>query len=137
MLWNEKFAFGIKVIDEQHKRLYDLMDQTNALILDVEDGIDCYDEIEAVLHELESYTIYHFKDEERIMFKAGYEDFAEHKVEHDAFVAKIRETLTSDLDFQQEGVLRNLSEFLFEWVSNHILATDVKYVALLKKEEQL
>lgn len=36
------------------------MERTNELIGEAIEGIDCYDEIDTVLRELESYTIYHF-----------------------------------------------------------------------------
>ena len=137
MLWNERFAFGITEIDDQHKQLFILIDQVNALEKDVKDGIDCYDEVYSVLKELEDYTVYHFEEEEKKLQAVGYEEFEAHKKEHDAFVLKVKETLTEDLDLRQEGVIRDLSEFLLEWVSNHILYTDVKYVSALNNRKKV
>jgi len=137
MLWNERFAFGIAEVDDQHKRLYELIDQINALEEDVKEGIDCYDEVYAVLKELEDYTVYHFEEEEKLLERFGYEDLQAHQKEHDAFVLKVKETLTEDLDLKQEGVIQDLSEFLLEWVSNHILYTDAKYVSVLKDRKKV
>ncbi len=137
MLWNDRFAFGIPEIDEQHQQLFALIEQVNALERDVKDGIDCYDEVYNVLKELEDYTVYHFEEEEKVLESAGYDDLAAHQKEHDSFVLKVKETLTEDLDLRQEGVIRDLSEFLLEWVSNHILYTDAKYVSVLNNRKKV
>lgn len=132
MLWNQKFAFGIDAIDKQHRELFRLMNRTNELMVDAEEGIDCYDEISEVLQELKAYTVYHFEDEERMLIQVGYPDFEKHSKEHTNFVNKVTEVLSSDIDFHQEGTLNDVYEFLLKWVSNHILYTDMKYVPLMK-----
>jgi hemerythrin len=137
MLWNDRFAFNITEVDEQHKQLFYLIDQVNTLEKDVKEGIDCYDEVYAVLKELEDYTVYHFEEEEKLLESSGYIDLEAHQKEHDAFVLKVKETLTEDLDLKQEGVIQDLSEFLLEWVSNHILYTDAKYVSVLKNRKKV
>lgn len=132
MLWNKKFAFGIETIDDQHKELFRLLERTSSLINDAKDGFDCYQEIEDVLGELESYTIYHFEEEEKLLHEHGYSDIENHSEEHERFVSKIHDTLDSDFDYQQHNVLEEVHGFLLEWVSEHILLTDAKYVSTVK-----
>ncbi len=132
MLWNEKFAFDIPEIDQQHEKLFGLLDRLDVLAQDIRDGFNCISDIHEVLEELQSYTIYHFEDEERMLHEAEYEFLEEHVREHEAFIDKIQENLESDLDFEQKEVINDLYRFLFNWVSNHILNTDVKYVSVLK-----
>jgi hemerythrin-like metal-binding protein len=134
MLWNEKFAFGIKSVDEQHKELFRLMEETNRYIQEVRDGRDCYDEIDAILRELEAYTVYHFNDEESLMEKVSYKDLDKHIEEHNSFVAKVHEVLDGELDLHQENVLSDIYDFLLDWVSQHILFTDVHYVSTMKEK---
>jgi hemerythrin len=134
MLWQEKFAFGITIIDEQHKELFRLIEVTRDLIKEASEGIDCYDEIKTVLRELESYTIYHFEEEEELLEKINYAYIDAHKEEHSAFVAKVHETLDSDLDYHQEGVLIEIYDFLIKWISNHVLSTDSAYVSEMKEK---
>jgi len=133
MLWNEKFNLGIQVIDDQHKELFRLMDLIQDLMTDAKDGIDCFDELESVLLELERYTRYHFEEEEKLMESVGYAKLDRHREEHTAFIEKVQNTLDSDLDFQQVEVIEEIHEFLLTWVSDHILETDVYYVEDLKK----
>ncbi len=134
MLWNDKFAIGITTVDEQHEQLFNLMESVHELTIDAKSGIDCYDEIETVLRELERYTIVHFEDEEALMEKVGYENIDTHREEHNAFVAKVHDTLDSDVDLHQVSVLEEVYEFLLQWVSDHILYTDVKYVPIMKEK---
>ena len=134
MLWNKRFAFGINKIDEQHEQLFNVMEEIKSLIQETTEGVDCYDEIEAVLLELERYTIYHFETEEELLEEVGFDGLDVHREEHNAFVNKVHDTLDSDIDLQQEGVLTEVYDFLLNWVSEHILTTDVKYVPLLKEK---
>lgn len=65
------------------------------------------------------------------MFK--YPDFHNHKKEHDAFifkVAKVQEDFQSGkLTFSVE-----ISKFLKDWFSNHIMGTDKQYSSLFNEK---
>ncbi len=130
-MWQDKFELGIPEIDGQHKTLVSFVGQVKGLIRDAEDGIDCYDEIDTLLHELKDYTVYHFEAEEDLMEKNNYSDFDNHKAEHDAFIQKIQVFFESDIDYHQLTVLEELTEFLLDWVVAHILESDTKYVSVL------
>lgn len=131
-MWKEQFALGIDVIDEQHKKLVNYVTEARALIRDAEDGIDCYDEIEKVLLDLQDYTVEHFRDEEGLMTQYGYPGYDDHKIEHDQFVEKVQELLSSDIDFHQVEVLEEVVAFLLDWVVSHILDSDSKYVSVMQ-----
>ena len=132
MLWNERFAFGITEVDSQHEKLFEMLGKLDMLSHDIRDGFNVTDDIQDLLANLQAYTVRHFEDEEKLLFDAGYDDFDNHVKEHEAFIEKIQETLEKDLDFEQEEAINGLYKFLFEWVSNHILNTDVKYVPTMK-----
>jgi len=132
MLWNERFAFGIDEIDQQHKVLFDLIERTQGLIVDAEEGIDCYDEIIEVLNELADYTVYHFNYEEDILGKKGYQGLEAHAAEHERFVEKVKEFLATDIDEDHIGVIEEVVSFLLTWVSEHVLTTDTAYISILK-----
>lgn len=127
MLWNDRFSLGIKTIDEQHKKLFDLIERTQELIQDAEDGIDCYDEIVSVLNQLADYTVYHFEYEEKEMKQVGFEGLDLHIEQHQAFVEKVNEFLATDIDENHLAVIVEVVSFLLGWVSEHILVTDALY----------
>lgn len=133
MLWNDKFLLGINEIDEQHRKLVDLVERTKELVIDAKDGIDCYDEIVSVLKELSDYTIYHFTYEEGLMENVNYDNIIAHKMEHKIFVKKISNFMSEDLEEDQPDKIEQLTYFLLDWLVKHILSTDSQYVQTLNK----
>lgn len=132
MLWSEKLELGIKEIDMQHKKLVELIERTKELVYDAEAGIDCYDDIVEILKSLVDYTVYHFAYEEKLMEKVNYDDLVLHNMEHKIFVKKISNFMSTDLDENQLEKIEDITEFLLDWLTKHILETDKKYVDTLK-----
>ena len=122
-----KYHTGIKEIDAEHKRLFDIIRETNALIHN--DLLhDKYDEIIHLLDELREYTKIHFADEEAYMKKIGFPGLDAQIRAHTAFVDKLMNIDLDELDkiddHQQEYLLE-LIDFLAGWLVNHILKMDV------------
>ena len=91
---NDPFAFtdafktGIDLVDNEHKRLFEIIRDTNDLIHE-ELLYDKYDEIMRLLTELREYTEFHFGDEEALMERIHYPEIAAQKRAHSAFVARL------------------------------------------------
>lgn len=132
MLWKDRFALGIKVIDNQHKQLVELIGQTKTYLSEAEEGHDCYDEIRGVLRELANYTVVHFAYEEEQMEKLDYEGLIAHQMEHKIFIKKVSNFMSADLEDGQSEKLEEMTIFLLDWLVKHILETDVKYVEIMK-----
>lgn len=122
--WKAEFETGISHIDEQHKHLFEIGNRAYSLI---DDNMDKFDEIVAVIEELKNYTVYHFTSEEEYMKSIGYRKFLSHKVEHDDFVSKINGIDLEKMDENQEKSLRELIGLVFDWVTEHILGRDMEY----------
>lgn len=134
MIWSTEYEVGIELIDEQHKSLFELLDIINDLIDKVEQGRDCENCIRDILSELEDYTCFHFQDEEAILLEIGYDDFDNHKQEHDVFACKIKELLVDNtIDYNKAEALRMISQQVSYWIKNHILQTDFRYIEFMKK----
>lgn len=73
-LWKKEFELGISSIDDQHKRLLEIGNRINDLLINHEEDDDNYDEIFMVIEELKDYTIYHFNTEEELF--VNYSNFA-------------------------------------------------------------
>ena len=120
LIWDNSLSVQVQEIDEDHRRLVDLF---NILNHSVAEG-DASNYIEAVMEELISCTVWHFRHEERLMLKYDYEGFEEHKTEHQEL---IESALALQQKFQQEG--RPISgediEFLEYWLTGHILGADM------------
>jgi hemerythrin-like metal-binding protein len=121
LVWDSSLSVHVKEIDEDHRRLVDLL---NILGHAVAQG-DPTRYIEAVLEELISLTIWHFRHEERLMLKHDYQGLAEHKSEHEQLIESVR-------DLQQKflrggGPLSSKDiEFLEHWLTEHIYVADMQ-----------
>jgi hemerythrin len=124
IVWRDEYSVGIQKIDEQHKMLFNLVnDLHNAMI----DGTG-KDHLGTTLNKLLVYTELHFKMEENYMEATHYPGYLTHKKEHDAFKAK---TLELQQEFRSGSVGLTIStmNFLRDWLTDHILGTDQKYSA--------
>ncbi|NOR72619.1 MAG: bacteriohemerythrin [Mariprofundaceae bacterium] len=120
LIWDDTLSVHIQEIDEDHRRLIELFNILNHAVVEG----DAADYIEAVMEELISCTAWHFRHEERLMLKHGYEALAEHKREHEELIESARELQQKIL---QEGksVSNEDIEFLERWLVGHILGTDM------------
>lgn len=130
MSWNDNLSVGVKVLDDDHKKLIGLLNELH-------DGITGGQRQEAlghVLHELITYTKTHFQREEELFARTGYPEAAAHKKEHDSLVQKAVDLQNR---FKQGGTsmlsLETMS-FLKSWLTQHIQGNDKKYSSHLKSK---
>lgn len=126
--WKEIFSTNVKIFDEEHKKLFEICDRLYDLIK-LDDDVDRYDEIMEVISEMAEYAKYHFKHEEELLEKYGYppREFFRHISEHKAFFMEVEKVMSKDIDEDQREVSMHLVTFLVDWISNHILKTDMQY----------
>lgn len=126
----EEYLTGIEMIDKQHRRLFEIAEETYQLVKN--DLLhDKYDQIVGLLNELRDYTKEHFKAEEAYMQKIGYKRMFTQKIQHSEFIEKLDEIDLDELDENQESVIYDLLNFLADWLVHHILEND----KLIGKEE--
>ncbi len=121
--FTDKYKTGIELVDTEHKRLFEIISDTNDII-HAEYLHDKYDEIVRILGELKDYTVMHFADEEEYMKSIGYDGLAAQQRAHEAFVDKLNDINFEDIDNNQEEYLNDLIEYLLGWLINHILKVD-------------
>lgn len=124
--WRDDFSTGIESIDNQHKHLLEVGSRIYDLA-ELNDGVDHYDEIMEILAELKEYTIYHFGYEEKLMVQHGFEHYESHKFQHYFVMKKLDKFEKEDIDNRQNETILNLVQFIFDWVTNHILKEDMLY----------
>lgn len=124
--WRENFSCNIEEIDNQHKKLFEIGTRLYTLAT-LNDEYDHFDEIMEILDELRDYTIYHFQFEEKLMSTYTYASYDIHKIEHDFFVKKLQRLEKKDFEGQQQQSVIDIITFVADWVSGHILKTDMLY----------
>jgi len=125
--WSERYSVGSRMIDAQHRRLFDLInDMHEAMKVGQAKVVTA-----RVLDQLVAYTRTHFDAEERAMAAVAYPDLAAHVAEH----RKLTETvarLNDDVKAGTVGITLEIMEFLQYWLTNHIMRIDRKYAPFLK-----
>lgn len=124
--WNEDYSVNILTIDNQHKKL---IEELNRFY----DGLGKRRNKEGmsdILYQLKQYSIYHFQTEEELMRKYSFKGYLAHKKEHDEFIVKI-DKLQNKLDEGKLLLTIELTGFMKDWFSNHILKTDKAYSKFL------
>ncbi len=127
--WDASIQMDIRSVDQQHRRLVDLINKLNRAMKSRKSRKVLAD----VFTELIDYTKQHFGDEETLMRQHGYEGLGDQEVQHKHFVAKMK-----DLHPQVKGgnamITMDLMEFLKDWLVKHIKGTDKKYQAFFKSK---
>lgn len=121
--FTQKYMTGIPQVDEEHKVLFEIIGDAYKLV-ESHDAEDKYDDIMSILDRLEEYTRFHFAHEEEYMEQTKYPQLEMQRRAHTAFLERLEEKdLGEDVEDHQE-YLEELMDFLFGWLSNHILKMD-------------
>ncbi|MES9887358.1 MAG: bacteriohemerythrin, partial [Candidatus Sedimenticola sp. 6PFRAG1] len=114
--WSSSLDTGVDVIDEQHKRIVQYIN-------------DLYDaqtsgsgNVAEVIEDLVDYTVSHFAFEESLMEQAGYPFLEPHKKVHALFIKKV--TVFVERFKAGEDVAGELLSMLQRWLVNHIRNED-------------
>lgn len=121
--WKDEYSIGVEEIDNQHKHLFEIGNSAYELLKD-EFKIDKYDEVIDIIEQLREYTQFHFKAEEEYMLEKKYIGYFEQKKQHDAFIKKINSVDLRNIDQDQDKYIKDLLEFVFNWIIDHILKKD-------------
>jgi len=126
--WGPQLETGIAIIDAQHKRLVDIINELNEALAAGRSN----EVMGAIFDELVAYTETHFTSEEKLLANHGYEDLENHQREHRVFTDQIK----MDRDNFNAGVWefeQRMMDYLRGWLVNHIQASDQAYVPTLKQ----
>jgi len=124
IVWSETFSCGIKIIDEQHKELVNMI---NEMFLHVSGSAENErDFLIGIIYKTIDYIKVHFATEEKIMRVIKYSGYSQHKKAHDRFVISIVDTI-NELNIGKHLSLYTFTKFLKEWVFSHIAVMDRGY----------
>lgn len=121
-----EYNTGIAVLDEQHQQLFRLTNQAQTLLKD-QNMLYKFDELKEILDGIRSYTLSHFVEEETFMKNAAYDKLDEHLALHQKFLdnlTRIDEEASRVSLGTQDSILRELLDYLTEWLQRHILMID-------------
>lgn len=124
--WKDDYKVGVKVVDQQHRRLVSLVDELYEAMKSGKGS----DGAKKVLRGLVDYTKSHFRTEEEFMKSHSYPGMLAHKREHED-LARQAEDLLSQVEQGKLTVPIETGKFLKDWLTVHIMGTDKKLGAFL------
>ena len=130
MTWNESYSVKVRPLDEQHKHLFELVNQLH----DAMKGGQARNLLSEVLERLIRYARTHFYEEEEAMAEVNYPDFLAHVAEHRNFTQKV-ETFSRHFKAGTVGLSVEVMDFLQQWLVDHIMKMDQRYAPALQKRK--
>lgn len=130
--WTSDFETDVLEIDNQHRKLVDLL---NNLYQHFQEDETNKDYLIKLVDELYEYTDYHFESEEKFYQKKNSEEkqTKKHIQEHKKFLTSIL-SYKRKLSNSEEDFTLDLMFFLKDWIIEHILYSDKKFINFIKKD---
>lgn len=127
--WNDNFETGILAIDQQHRKLVDIIN----LLANHLANRSRVSVLEKVFSELADYAVYHFETEESIWRQhlLGDDWLIDHEKTHAGFFDQIVALKTNELELPFDEVIQQLLSFLTQWLAAHILDSDKRFAKVI------
>ena len=127
VVWRDEFRTGIASVDHEHEALIALLNELHG---EIQGGADD-DAVADFLGEVYAQISAHFALEEKIMRERGYDQYADHKADHEALLDGIRDIM----DEQARGAYTDydevLSAHLQSWFTQHFKTKDARLHRML------
>ena len=114
---------GITKIDAEHKKLFELIANTDSALKNNDNSIE---NALLLINELKQYAVSHFSHEEAYMESINDPELARQKKEHSTFIEKVNGYNFDDVtDVSAKAIILELLEYLSKWLMGHILGSDI------------
>jgi len=123
--WSRRYETGDAAVDFQHQRLFALVDELHTATSEGRGETILTD----VLIEFVRYTRTHFRSEEVLMRRAGFEGLEAHAREHKHLTREVESLLSSRADAGTE----RLCAFAYDWLVGHIHAWDMPMIEFVRQ----
>jgi hemerythrin len=134
--FTEDCLIGIEEIDNEHRHLFELINRGMELLEYHGEG-DSYDEIRALIAELENYAEVHFEHEEKYMEEIKDPGLVSQRIQHGIFKSRVCNWTFADKDTSQEQreLLEEMMNYMVKWLYNHIIGSDMMIGKMAPVEE--
>jgi len=121
--WDDRLKLGHKQVDEQHKRLFELVGE---LVDQCLNGTNV-EKLKETLNFLVEYTVSHFYDEESLQVEYNFPEYIDHKRMHEAFKATVGELVQRfEENASSEELSNDVNKIVVRWLIGHIQTEDKK-----------
>ncbi len=123
--WKRQYSLGVPAIDHEHRELVDLINELYASVTGPGSATDSDVTVADFLGELYARVGAHFALEEKIMRDNDYDEYHDHKADHERLLDDVRDLM----DDYEDGVYVDMEEFgkrLDGWFSEHFRTRDAR-----------
>lgn len=118
--WRDDFKTGIASVDHEHFEMIGLINETHAQL----SKSASFEEIEECLGEIYAQISAHFALEETVMKLRKYDEFEDHKADHERLLDSLLDIMSSFDAGDFEGMSDELSRCLKDWFVDHFKTKD-------------
>ena len=132
--WDESYSVGINKFDLQHQEFFNIANK----IYDLTGHKDINrDQLFSVVSELNNYATYHLAAEESAFYEYNYPGYMAHVSAHGFLREKINEYIEKCMNSETDlvNLAREMTDFVTDWLIEHIKTTDKLYTDFLKDKE--
>ena len=123
MEWSDVYSVQVPEIDEDHKHLFDLMNELH----DAVEAKHGHEVLAKTLDGLIQYVSHHFNHEEGLFLRTGYPGYEEHKREHELLTGQALDVQAKFLEGRSETLPEEVLQFLKDWLCMHTTGSDRKF----------
>lgn len=120
--WRKEFETGIADVDHEHQELVDLINQLHSKI----ENDDSSETVSTFLGEVFAKISAHFALEETIMRKHNYDEYAEHKADHESLLDDIRDIMDDFDAGHYADIKEQLAHAVRDWFIGHFKTKDAR-----------
>jgi hemerythrin-like metal-binding protein len=127
--WDNNYSVGVPAIDQQHRFLILKIRELQEAMAAGSAGVM----LAPLIHNLITYTNFHFAYEERLYAERGYRELPSHKELHGELARQVTE-MGNDLKSNRLRAGAPVMAFLQRWMVGHILGDDMFAFGIRKRE---
>lgn len=124
LAWETKYSVHSAMIDAQHQAMFATINK----LIDLLATVPTKAQVDEIMTALVAYKKFHFQTEEKLFAKYQWEGAAEHIAKHREFTVAL-DAMTTKFGDDSLSLAFALIDYLEDWLLNHILVEDQKYVA--------
>lgn len=119
--WKDEFSVGVPDVDHEHQELIGLINDLHDAMSSGSGNVTVMD----FLGEIYARISAHFALEEKIMRDRKYDEYAEHKAEHEALLDKLRDIMD---DYEENAYFSDeeFSSAVEKWFTDHFKTRDAR-----------
>ncbi|MEA2093178.1 MAG: bacteriohemerythrin [Pseudomonadota bacterium] len=119
--WKDEFSIGVPDVDHEHQELIALINELHAAMSSEDSGYTVMD----FLGEIYAHVSAHFALEEKIMRKRKYDQYEEHKSDHEDLLDELRDIMD---DYEENAYFsdKEFASAVEKWFTDHFKNRDAR-----------